>query len=82
MAPLGRSWVAPLGRSVTTTADIEKFISGRREKGINTVTLRKILGTLGQILSYAVRHKYLDHNPLRDAERPRDPRKDEKEIRY
>jgi integrase len=27
--------------------------------------------TLGQILTYAVRHKYLDHNPLKEAERPR-----------
>jgi integrase len=39
---------------------------------MNINTLRKILVTLGQILSYAVRHRYLDHNPLRDAERPRE----------
>ena len=38
---------------------------------MNINTLRKILVTLGQILSYAVRHNYIDHNPLRDAERPR-----------
>jgi len=38
---------------------------------MNINTLRKILVTLGQILNYAVRHRYIDHNPLRDAERPR-----------
>jgi integrase len=55
-----------------TTATIEKYISVRQTQGININTLRKILVTLGQILSYAVRHKYIDHNPLRDAERPRE----------
>jgi integrase len=39
---------------------------------MNIGILRKILVTLGQILSYAVRHKYIDHNPLREAERPGD----------
>ena len=26
---------------------------------------------MGQIFKYAVRHRYIDHNPLADAERPR-----------
>jgi len=34
-------------------------------------TLRKILVTLNQIMTYAVRHKYIAYNPVRDAERPR-----------
>jgi integrase len=38
---------------------------------MHILTLRKILVTLGQILAYAVRHRYIDYNPLRDAERPR-----------
>jgi integrase len=54
-----------------TVAQVEKFITARQAEGMNLGTLRKILVTLGQILGYAVRHKYLDHNPLRDAERPR-----------
>jgi integrase len=54
-----------------TTATIEKFITTRQKQEMNINTLRKILVTLGQILSYAVKHKYIDHNPLRDAERPR-----------
>ena len=54
-----------------TVATIEKFITARQVEGMNLGTLRKILVTLGQILNYAVRHKYLDHNPWREAERPR-----------
>ncbi len=37
---------------------------------MNILTLKKILVTLGQIMAYAVRHRYIDHNPVRDAERP------------
>lgn len=54
-----------------TTATIEKYITTRQIQGMNINTLRKVLVTLGQILSYAVRHKYIDHSPLKDAERPR-----------
>jgi len=54
-----------------TTATIEKYITTRQIQGMNINTLRKVLVTMGQILSYAVRHKYIDHSPLKDAERPR-----------
>ncbi len=54
-----------------TVVTIEKFTTARQMAGMTLGTLRKILVTLGQILSYGVRHKYLDHNPLREAERPR-----------
>ena len=40
-------------------------------KGMNLATLRKILVSLNQIMSYAVRHRYIDSNPVRDVERPR-----------
>lgn len=56
-----------------TTARVEEFITERQLEGMHILTLRKVLVTLGQIFSYAVRHRYMDHNPLRDAERPRDP---------
>lgn len=50
---------------------------------MNIGTLRKILVTLGQILSYAVRHRYIDYNPLREAERPRrQPQIEEDEIEH
>jgi site-specific recombinase XerD len=46
-------------------ATVEKFITSRQVQGMNIATLRKILVTLGQILSFAVRRRCLDHNPLR-----------------
>jgi len=60
-----------------TTVTIERFITLRQEAGMNINTLRKVLVSLGQVLSYAVRHKYIDHNPVRDAERPRRQGKEE-----
>ncbi len=53
------------------TARVEKFITERQLEGMNILTLRKILVTFNQIMAYAVRHGYIDYNPLRDAERPR-----------
>jgi integrase len=54
-----------------TTARVEKFIGARQVEGRNILTLRRILGVMGQIFNYAVRHRYIDFNPLREAERPR-----------
>jgi len=54
-----------------TTAKIEKFIVDRQNQRMNISTIKKILVTLGQIMAYAVRHKYIDYNPARDAERPK-----------
>ena len=53
-----------------STIKIEKFIGDRQNQGMNISTIKKILVTLGQIMAYAVRHKYIDYNPVRDAERP------------
>jgi len=63
-----------------TTATIEKYITAKQEKGVHILTLRKILVSLGQIMAYAVRHRYVGHNPYREAEKPRDQRTQEKEI--
>lgn len=54
-----------------TTAKIEKWIADRQKEGMHILTLRKVLVTLGQIMAYAVRHNYIDHNPVRDIERPK-----------
>lgn len=54
-----------------TTVQIEKFITDRQSQGMNILTLRKILVTLGQIMRYAARHRYISINPFTDAERPR-----------
>ncbi len=53
------------------TATVEKFIIDRQKAEMHILTLRKILVTLNQIMAYAVRHRYIDHNPVRDAERPK-----------
>jgi integrase len=54
-----------------TLATVEQFITARQVEGMNIGTLRKILVSLGQILSFAVRRNYHYYNPLREAERPR-----------
>jgi integrase len=62
----------PLKINRITIAIVEKFITDRQMQGMNIGTLRKILVGLGQIFNYAARHRYLDYNPLREAERPRE----------
>ena len=42
-------------------------------------TARKIIVTLNQIMAYAVRHRMIDYNPVRDAERPRSQGKEGQE---
>jgi integrase len=59
-----------------TTETVEKFISEKQNKEMNITTLRKIIVTFNQVMSYGVRHRYIDYNPVRDAERPK--RKKEK----
>lgn len=53
------------------TPAIEKWITKRQTAGMNINTIRKLIVSLNQIFAYAVRHKYIDSNPVRDAERPR-----------
>jgi len=54
-----------------TMAKVEKFITDKQTSGMNLTTLRKIIVTFNQVMNYAVRHKYISHNPVRDAERPK-----------
>jgi integrase len=63
-------------------ARIEKWIADRQKEEMHILTLRKILVTLGQIMAYAVRHRYISYNPFKDAERPKNQGKSEdKKIR-
>jgi integrase len=55
-----------------TVAKVESFISNKQAVNINLSTLRRIITTFNQVMQYAVRHCYIDYNPVRDAERPRD----------
>lgn len=43
----------------------------KRFKMVSPPTLRKILITLGGILKYAVRRRYIDYNPVREVEKPK-----------
>jgi integrase len=58
------------------TVDVEKFITKRQIEGMHIDTLRKVLITLNQIFKYAVRHKYIDHNPYADVEKPKRQRRE------
>lgn len=62
-----------------TMAKVEKFIADKQTSGMNLTTLRKLIVTFNQIMKYSVRHKYIDYNPVRDAERPNGQGKEEKE---
>jgi len=70
----------PLKISQVTIPVLEKFITTRQEKKMHIATLRKVLVTLGQVLAYAVKNRYLNSNPLRDTERPRDVRHEGREM--
>jgi len=60
-----------------TTPTVEKYIAYHQEQGMSIPNLKKVLGTFNQVMKYAVRHRYLDYNPVRDAERPRGQGEDE-----
>jgi len=60
---------------------IERFIAFCNQKGVIAPTLKKFLVTLEQILKYATRKRYIDHNPIREIERPKDQR-EKKEIDF
>lgn len=56
-----------------TTATIERYIRDRQAASMPINTIRKIVVSLNQIMKYAVRHGYISHNPVLEAERPRAP---------
>jgi integrase len=50
---------------------IEKFKKHSLDQGVTVPTLRKVLITLGAVLTYAVRMRYIDFNPCREVEKPK-----------
>jgi integrase len=70
--------IKPLKLNRITTATVEKFITSKQLDGISLATLKKIIVTFNQVMNYAVRHRYIDYNPVRDAERPKGTGKMEK----
>ena len=57
--------------NLITIQTVERFIAERQAKGVSFALLRKLIRTLYGIMRYAVRHRYIDYNPVADAERPR-----------
>ncbi len=43
---------------------VERFISKLQGLNMNLSTLRKVIITLNQIMNYAVRHRYVEFNPV------------------
>jgi integrase len=66
----------PRSTAATRKSD---FVPTGEEKNISLSTMRKIIVTLNQIMAYAVRHRLIDYNPVRDAERPRSQGKEGQE---
>ena len=50
---------------------VEKFISHCLDHNVSIPTLKKIIVNLGAIMTYAVRKRYVDYNPVRDIEKPK-----------
>ncbi|MFH0812849.1 MAG: tyrosine-type recombinase/integrase [Pseudomonadota bacterium] len=49
---------------------IERFMKEKLSEGsLSKVTINKIVTALGSILSYAVRHRYIDYNPVASIEK-------------
>ncbi len=63
--------VADIKVNRITVTKVEHFLADRQNEKMNLGTLRKIMISFGQIMAYAVRHKYIHHNPVREIERPR-----------
>jgi len=55
-------------------SSVEKFAADCRKKEITPATLKKLLVTLGQIMSYSVRKGFRESNPVREIEKPKVPK--------
>jgi integrase len=54
-----------------TFAVVEQYKAHRLQEGVSVVTLNKTLTTLGAIMQYALRARYIDHNIAREVDRPK-----------
>jgi len=60
---------------------VEQFKADHLKKGITPPTLCKYLRTLGAVLRYAVKMRYIDFNPASEVEKPkRDSSHEDKEV--
>jgi integrase len=76
-------WISELRNVSVSTARTRKpaYIPEPDDKKLSINTMRKIIINLNQIMGYAVRHRYIDYNPVRDAEKPRNQGKEEQQQR-
>jgi len=59
---------------------IERYIAYAHKEGMVAPTLKKMLTTLGSILKYVTRKRYIEYNPIREIERPKDNRQKEMDF--
>jgi len=50
-------------------ATIEKYINGKLQTNLSRATINKILVSLGAVFKYAVKHRLIEYNPVREVER-------------
>ena len=50
---------------------VEKFIQHCQEEGMSVPMLKKVITTLGAIMAYACKRRFIDYNPVRDIEKPK-----------
>lgn len=62
-----------------TFAEIEQYMIEALKTGVTPPTMRKVLTTLSGIMKYAMKHRYIDHNPVREIERPKDQHEDDQD---
>ena len=61
-----------------TVISVEKFIAAKLQQGLSIPTMKQVLITMSQIMKYAVKHRFIDYNPVRDAEKPKGKGKNQK----
>jgi len=52
-------------------ASVEQWIENMREQGVKFATVQYRIVILGQIMGYALRHRMIDFNPVKEAKKPR-----------
>jgi len=50
---------------------IERYMQDCQDRGMSAVMIKKTLVTLGAILTYACRKRFIAYNPVRDMEKPK-----------
>jgi site-specific recombinase XerC len=63
-----------------TFAVVERYMFAALKEGVTPPTLKKILTTLSGIMKYALKHRYVDSNPVREIERPTVERNGDQDV--